>query len=114
MNIEKPVLTREQAERLEERLAGREEVFEYDDLVIAHALDSWLYPKNACFNDLSIKDFATAVYYGYEVEQTPEEAAKQYFDCLNPRQRFSARNILDILDIKIEGINKEDPKCNES
>lgn len=108
MNIKKPVLTREQAERLEQ--LEKNAASTKEEIIEKHVNSEWSFKENRCFNDLSIKDFMTAVYYGYEIEQTAEEAAKQYYDCLNHRQRYSATKILNILGIKIEGINKEESK----
>ncbi|AXF54599.1 hypothetical protein [Salicibibacter kimchii] len=104
MEIKKPVLTKEQAECLD--YWGRWDRIK-DEMVLQHLSKKWGSKEDKCLNDLSNKDFITAVYYGYEVEKTPEEAAKQYYDCLSNGQRFSVTKTLNILGIEVGGINKD-------
>lgn len=56
-------------------------------------------------------DLIRALYVGYEVEQTPEEKVKDYYDSQKyhideDHAEYAIRNVLDILNIKIEGVNK--------
>lgn len=63
-------------------------------------------------HDLKFIDFCNAFYYGYEVEQTPEEILLQeYQECLRigagHRTHANAiKSTLDTLGIKIKGINE--------
>ena len=47
--------------------------------------------------------------YGYELEETPEEKALEYYKRMCPLgtyTRMCVQEILDILDIKVKGINE--------
>lgn len=62
------------------------------------------------YNWISInghKEYFKALVIGYEVEQTPEEAVKQYYDWLGDdiTARAAVSDILDLLNLTIEGIN---------
>ena len=63
-------------------------------------------------NELTIEEFTIAVLVGYEVKKTPEEELYQYYTTHNnsfyQTDKTMAKGIkkaLEILDIKVEGIN---------
>lgn len=60
---------------------------------------------------LSLETLACALYSGYEVEQTPHERLKEYYDHASMRSegrysRMIVEKTLKILGIEVEGINK--------
>jgi hypothetical protein len=62
-------------------------------------------------NSISHDDFILALYNGYEVEQTPEEKVREYYGKLNQhhdcdwREAMHIKKTLNLLGIKIEGVN---------
>ena len=117
--VKKPVITKEQAEafeKLREQYTEEEMVIKY----IESELD--LFDSScACLYDLGFTDFLAALINGYEVEKTPEENVREYYldlkraeDCCEERGQSgsqfrqgwqSVEETLDILGIKIEGVN---------
>ncbi|MCD2370908.1 hypothetical protein LQ247_20050 [Bacillus sp. BS3(2021)] len=128
--IKKPVITKEQARAIEEGLKcyvrqgldlGPKL---YNRFLIDHANvltevdDPWA-GMFSCLNDLDLMTLAAALINGYEVEKTPEESVREFYDSFEcgPRMypaEMSFRNeeyrriikcTLNRLGIKIEGVN---------
>lgn len=109
----KPTLTKEQAEELEaHRRSG-----DLDIQILVAACDNVLGGKLAKLDPLTL---AAALINGYEVEATPEDRVREYFAELQEKQRtaqsrgvtFSLEceregviNTLNLLGVKIEGVN---------
>lgn len=75
-------------------------------------LESMQILNNFCKKDDNKLTIAKALVIGYEVEQTPEDKVRNYYDeCSRSadegirNERFGIRNTLNILGIKIEGVN---------
>ncbi|ASB90497.1 hypothetical protein [Bacillus sonorensis] len=124
--IKKPVITKEQAEafeKLREQYTDEEIVIKY----IESELD--LFDSGcACLYDLGFTDFLAALINGYEVEKTPEEKVREYYEKLcdgYDRAQFyedqgkyllmkrAVRRTLGALGIKISGINDEEGDEND-
>lgn len=104
--MEKVKVTKEVAEAIERQLSRRSRI----DIVQSAA-------KTGVLTD----DFARALYIGYEIEKSPENKVREYFDELvgceealelvgtsgaQFRQGWqSVKHTLDLLGIKIEGVN---------
>lgn len=59
-------------------------------------------------NELSFRDFYNALHYGWEYEETKEERLLNfYLNIYSVNSKNIIEDVLDILEIKIEGINKE-------
>ncbi|PJH95302.1 hypothetical protein C7H81_01755 [Bacillus subtilis] len=115
----KPTITKEQAEVIQIFMDGGKEK---SDLLRIHAKDRWI-EEFSCLNQLDIMTLAAALVNGYEVEETPEERVRQYYEGVrNSRderylagdiegKRFHAgalvgiSNTLGLLGIEIEGVN---------
>ncbi|MCF7618544.1 hypothetical protein L3137_14910 [Bacillus sonorensis] len=115
--IKKPTITKEQAEafeKLREQYTDEEIVIKY----IESELD--LFDSScACLYDLGFTDFLATLINEYEVEKTPEEKVREFYDSFEcgPRMypaEMSFRNeeyrriikcTLNRLGIKIEGVN---------
>ncbi|MCY8754771.1 hypothetical protein [Bacillus haynesii] len=114
--IKKPVITKEQAEALEtlRRIGGP------DNYILMAACDGILGGE---FEDLDLMMLAAALINGYEVEKTPEEKVREYYEKLcdgYDRAQFyedqgkyllmkrAVRRTLGALGIKISGINDEE------
>ena len=64
--------------------------------------------KYKSLNDLNIKDFCECLLNGYELEESPQEKAVKHFKTYCPVGTYTYSTvieILDILEIKIKGIN---------
>ncbi|MCY9132800.1 hypothetical protein MOF07_19390 [Bacillus spizizenii] len=121
----KPTITKEQAEAIEKGI----NVYEhqgltrgpvlYSRLILDHSdvLDRKTGPwiaEFACLNDMILETLAAALVNGYEVEKAPEEKVREYYDKLwadycdtNDIEiaKETIINTLDLLGIKIEGVN---------
>ncbi|WP_440615156.1 hypothetical protein [Bacillus subtilis] len=115
----KPTITKEQAEVIQIFMDGDKEK---SDLLRIHAKDRWI-EEFSCLNELDIMTLAAALVNGYEVEKTPEEKLREYYEAVqNLREerylagdtegkRFHAGALvgicttLGIFGIKIEGVN---------
>jgi hypothetical protein len=123
--MEKVILTKEQAEAIEEL----KEVWDYTTeknrnyrLIEEKLSDGeWLSPSFEAANEIPDKDFIAALHYGYEVEKSPEEKVRKYY--FETSQRFfdapvnstdktfydgmeiGIKRTLNRLGIKIEGVN---------
>ncbi|ARV43483.1 hypothetical protein BCV50_00035 [Bacillus subtilis] len=115
----KPTITKEQADALLHLYSAE---WTKSDILEYHATGEWL---ERCYslNDLDIMTLAAALVNGYEVEKTPEEKVREYFEGVrNSRdERYLAGDIegkrfhggaligiyntLELLGIKIEGVN---------
>lgn len=106
----KVVLTRKQAEALEE--AKKE--FENDRIIKNHITGNgseWLRQCRA-LNGMTIDKLIKAVYIGYEIIQTAEDEVFAYFKNQEKKRpaeqdlaEHAIRNVLNILKIEINGIN---------
>lgn len=119
--IKKVTLTKEQAEAIE--LAKERD--DIDRIVNAASSDKpgWYAGKYVPLNALTLETLMTALVNGYEVEKTPEENVQDYFNRLIELQhqahekadheqeseflseQLGVKMTLDLLDIKIEGVN---------
>ncbi len=115
----KPTITKEQAGAIQIFMDGDKEK---SDLLRIHAKDRWI-EEFSCLNELDIMTLAAALVNGYEVEKTPEEKLREYYEWLKRSRderhlagdvegkRFKAGllqgvlNTLDYLGIEIEGVN---------
>lgn len=102
--MEKVKLTKVQADALEANLIHR--------VMLVRKFLNGLAPKELydTFSNVSIDDFIRAIYVGYEVIETPEERVKELYDqCVcrynDPFGAQVVREVLAILNIKIEGVN---------
>ncbi|MED1923485.1 hypothetical protein [Bacillus velezensis] len=110
----KPTITKEQAEELE---AMRNTFPAGDKHILMASCDEVLGGKLA---QLDLLTLAAALVNGYEVEATPEDRVREYFAELQEKERaaqsrgvtFSLEceregviNTLNLLGIKIEGVN---------
>ncbi|AKD28943.1 hypothetical protein AW02_007910 [Bacillus velezensis NJN-6] len=109
----KPTITKEQAKELEAyRRSG-----DLDIQILEAACDEVIGGKLA---KLDLLTLAAALLNGYEVEATPEDRVREYYDELQEKQRTSQSrgvtfsleceregviNTLNLLGIKIEGVN---------
>lgn len=121
MNTNKPTLTKEQAEAMEEISAllshgYTKGVWSSKDRVVSYKLHGYGFKdKRSIADTISDDDFIKALYIGYEVEKTPEERIQSYYARLDKRplcephtDYYVARGIrktLDTLGITIEGVN---------
>lgn len=127
--MKKVKLTQEQADALD-NLRG---TYFSDDRILEVHCD----PENAwrsiyeCLNDIPNTELASALINGYEVEQTPEEKLREYYEelgrcrdtsleeddlkdvAINASKRVGIRYALNTLGIKIEGINAPITKEDE-
>lgn len=117
----KPTITKEQAEVIQKFMDGGEDR-SGSDLLRLHAKDCWG-KEYSCLNDLDLLTLAAALVNGYEVEATPEERVREYYEKTKRTrdERHSAgdrggrqfhNGVLDgivstisILGIHIEGVN---------
>ncbi|AUG37191.1 hypothetical protein CXP43_16270 [Bacillus velezensis] len=118
----KPTITKEQAEAIEflrslDAVSDEWFLFEYADVYFGGEPDS---PEFGPIADMNIMTLAAALINGYAVEATPEDRVREYFAELQEKQRdaqsrgvtFSLEceregviNTLNLLGIKIEGVN---------
>ncbi|MEG7333299.1 hypothetical protein [Bacillus sp. 0102A] len=114
----KPTITKEQAEVIQKFMDGGKDR-SGSDLLRLHAKDCWG-KEYSCLNDLDLMTLAAALVNGYEVEKTPEEKVREYFESLwsdycdsdDPfievaceSARAAVKETLNLLGIKIEGVN---------
>ncbi|MFD9274442.1 hypothetical protein ACFWA2_14505 [Bacillus subtilis] len=112
----KPTITKEQAGAIQIFMDGGKEK---SDLLRIHAKDRWI-EEFSCLNDLDLLTLAAALVNGYEVEKTPEEKLREYYESLwsdycdsdDPfievaceSARAAVKETLNLLGIKIEGVN---------
>ncbi|MGN9867377.1 hypothetical protein [Bacillus swezeyi] len=118
--IKKPVITKEQAGAL---------ILLQGDLTDSAILEFYvgdslavMNPRNRCLYDLDLITLAAALINGYEVEKTPEEKVREFYDSFecgplmypaemsfrNETYRRIIKCTLNRLGIKISGINDEE------
>lgn len=100
--IIKPVITKEQAEALDLMRKAN-----YDKYILMAACDGILGGE---LEDLDIMTLAAALINGYEVEKTPEEKVREYYESHGgspsaEERKAAIRETLYKLGIKIEGVN---------
>ncbi|MBO0961485.1 hypothetical protein J1P26_17400 [Neobacillus sp. MM2021_6] len=101
--LKKVMLSKEEAAALESALEvnGGEK----GSLVHWHARDLWDGDR-APLNNLDLNTVCSALYVGYELEESPEEKVKEYYDnLLVPDNKMIVRATLTLLNINIKGIN---------
>lgn len=114
--MEKVILPREVARAIE-RLKG----FGDDaDMVETHVKNPNGWVADPILNGLPLETFISALYIGYEIEKSPEDNLRDYFEKVKDDRRFSGiypaqrfrdgkmegiHATLNILGIKIEGVN---------
>jgi hypothetical protein len=119
--MNKPLLTKEQAKAMEaikEKIAeGKTITFSSHTTVIRHKLKGEsFFDERRGANSLSDDDFIAALYIGWEVEKTPEEKVREYYERVKPGShhcelqpgdyKISAiKHTLNLLGLKIEGVN---------
>ncbi|PRS16610.1 hypothetical protein QNH18_16990 [Bacillus paralicheniformis] len=104
--IKRPVITKEQADALLGLYAeewSKEHVLEY------HVTREWT-DRFSPLNDLDLITLAAALINGYEVEKTPEEKVREYYESHGgspsaEERKAAIRETLYKLGIKIEGVN---------
>ncbi|MDF4197359.1 hypothetical protein [Bacillus subtilis] len=111
----KPTITKEQADALLHLYSAE---WTKSDILEYHATGEWL---EHCYslNDLDILTLAAALVNGYEVEKTPEEKVREFYESFNTgfgtfhsetHFRFEEyqrviKSTLNFLGVKIEGVN---------
>ena len=101
--MKKVLLSKLEAEALESALEinGGDKA----NVVQWHARDLWE-SKRAPLNDIDLDTVCRALYVGYEVEQSPEEKVKNYYnDFTAGYEKAIIVNTLNLLNIQIQGIN---------
>ncbi|MDH5159882.1 hypothetical protein [Heyndrickxia oleronia] len=112
--IKKVTLTKEQAAAIE-RAKERKETHRIV-LAAAEKPSGWHNGIYVPLNELSLEKLMSALVNGYEIEATPEEKVRKYYDEIKEMyERYEydiddgvltgVRKTLDLLDIKIEGVN---------
>ncbi|WP_440097455.1 hypothetical protein [Bacillus paralicheniformis] len=119
--INKPVITKEQAEAIQFLMSDGNDWTE-DDILEHHVANRW-FNEYEPLNSLYTIVLASALINGYEVEKTPEETVREYYEKLcdgYDRAQFhedkgkyllmkrSVRRTLDALGVQIAGINDEE------
>ncbi|MBT2727875.1 hypothetical protein J7E63_13090 [Bacillus sp. ISL-75] len=103
--MKKVLLTKEQAEALENALEHCEEKA---GVIENHVRDLWS-GKRELLNRLSLETITVALYIGYEIDKSPEEKIfnlyQFYSEWNNPSPKALIKNVLDILNIRIKGVN---------
>jgi hypothetical protein len=108
--MDKVKLTKEQATTIEECKKRLFLLFSQTaaaDIVVTAALDRSDSPKLG----ISLDSLIRALYIGYEVEVSPEEKVRKFYNDLDPNasygtaSRFAVKETLKMLGIKIEGVN---------
>jgi hypothetical protein len=120
--MNKPKLTKEQAKAMEEIAKLIEEdnwygAYDSKATVVQFKLEGRVFAaERSPVNELSNDDFIAALYVGYEVEQTPEEKVREYFERSKPVGHhcemqpgdfkvMAIKHTLNLLGITIEGVN---------
>jgi hypothetical protein len=120
--MNKPTLTKEQAKAMEEIIEAIEDPSEYGVFdskvsVIQYKLSRSGFSRGRrAANELADSVFIDALYYGWEVEQTPEEKVREYYERSKPVGHhcemqpgdfkvMAIKHTLNLLGIKIEGVN---------
>lgn len=109
-NVEKAVLTQEQADVLSDLLRG----FPISELAIDYAEGDFLFIPEE-LRHIGLHDFMTAIYVGYEVEKSPSDKVREIYENVEGYGEFSTffkadmrnviKDVLNALDVPIEGVN---------
>ncbi|MEK3817478.1 hypothetical protein [Bacillus sp. FSL K6-1284] len=104
--INKPVITKEQADSTEAFL----EVGTKEELLTAKVHCCHFGDEYSGINTIDIMTLAAALINGYEVEKTPEEKVREYYESHGgspsaEERKAAIRETLYKLGIKIEGVN---------
>lgn len=104
--IKKPVITKEQADSIEAFL----EVGTKEELLTAKVHCCHFGDEYSGINTIDIMTLASALINGYEVEKTPEEKVREYYESHGgspsaEERKAAIRETLYKLGIKIEGVN---------
>jgi hypothetical protein len=102
--MEKVLLAKEEVEALEAALeiGGGDKA----NVVQWHSTNIWD-GKQAPLNDLDLDTLCTALYVGYELEESPEEKVLKFYEAnaKSNQIEFAVRKTLELLNIQIPGIN---------
>ncbi|MDE1404557.1 hypothetical protein CHCC16736_3521 [Bacillus licheniformis] len=106
--IKRPVITKEQAEAIQFLRSGGNDWTD-DDILEHHVTSKW-FNEYAPLNNLYTIVLAAALINGYEVEKTPEEKVREYYESHGgspsaEERKAAIRETLYKLGIKIEGVN---------
>jgi len=106
--INKPVITKEQAEAIQFLMSDGNDWTE-DDILEHHVANRW-FNEYEPLNSLYTIVLAAALINGYEVEKTPEEKVREYYESHGgspsaEERKAAIRETLCKLGIKIEGVN---------
>jgi len=104
--IKKPVITKEQADAIETFL----EKGTKEDLLTAKVHCCHFGDEYSGINTIDIMMLAAALINGYEVEKTPEEKVREYYESYGGspsamERKEAVQDTLDLLGIEIEGVN---------
>lgn len=111
-NVEKAILTQEQADILSKLLRG----FPISELAFDYAEGDFLFIPEE-LRHIGLHDFMTAIYVGYEVEKSPTEKVREIYANYEDKKyghcdQFSAndikqviKDVLEALEVKVEGVN---------
>jgi hypothetical protein len=101
--MNKVMLTKTEAEALESALEvnGGDKA----NVVHWHAQDLWD-SKRAPLNNLDLDTICRALYVGFEIEASPEDNAREFYnEVVVHGYGYIIRHTLNLLNIKISGIN---------
>jgi hypothetical protein len=105
--MEKVMLSKEEAQALEAALEINGGV--NANVVSWHAVNGLWEGDRSALNDLDLDTVARALYIGYEIEPSPGDKVKEYFDQLNNKSLSSGRvvviDVINLLNLQIKGIN---------
>ena len=104
--VKKPVITKEQADSI----AAFLEVGTKEELLTAKVHCCHFGDEYSGINTIDIMTLAAALINGYEVEKTPEEKVREYYESHGgspsaEERKAAIRETLYKLGIKIEGVN---------
>ncbi|PAE51972.1 hypothetical protein CHH95_06420 [Bacillus licheniformis] len=104
--IKRPVITKEQADSIEAFL----KVGTKEELLTAKVHCCHFGDEYSGINTIDIMTLAAALINGYEVEKTPEEKVREYYESHGgspsaEERKAAIRETLYKLGIKIEGVN---------
>jgi hypothetical protein len=105
---EKVKLTKAQSEAIDSVYAAQH--WSPQEFIAQHAVNSnqWVKPCDV-LNEMELDTLIRAFYIGYEVQMSPEEGIKDYYDSLNRYDKCEEAEVVkktfNILKIKIKGVN---------
>lgn len=108
--MEKVKITREQADAIE---SMRAKGLPNSEIVSRHVHGDHIRVNNLKSMDtMSLEALVIALYIGYEVEETPEDKVREYYNSFSDNQsgefgKSFVKRTLDLLNIKIVGVNHE-------